>query len=275
MSLLKFLHRRIRHLVALSILIAVICFILAQYDTSLRRTSYITGWSLASIVLLLTCYNLRKRLTFLPILGSSRAWMQIHIYFGILAVVVFLFHIGFRVPDGRFEQSMAALFLFVSASGFYGLYITRVVPKKLTAVSGEYIYEQIPQLRRKIRNQAVQIVEECSPYAPSLAQLYLDKLAAFFDRPRGVLFYAVPNGRTRRSLMLQLNNMDRYLPEEGHSPKQKLIDLVSQKDDLDYHYAMQGRLKLWLFVHIGTTYSMIVFAVFHTVMVHAFHGGLR
>ena len=75
--------------------------------------------------------------------------------------------------------------------------------------------------------------------------------------------------------MLQLNNMDRYLPEEGHSPKQKLIDLVSQKDDLDYHYAMQGRLKLWLFVHIGTTYSMIVFAVFHTVMVHAFHGGLR
>ena len=69
--------------------------------------------------------------------------------------------------------------------------------------------------------------------------------------------------------------MNRYLPEDGRESSKQLIELVSKKDDLDYHLAMQGRLKIWLFVHIATTYSMLIFAAFHTVLVHAFHGGLR
>lgn len=275
MEFLKFVYRRIRQIAALALLVAVVSFLILQLDASLQRTSFITGWSVLGICGLLTCYNLRKRLTFLPILGSSRAWMQIHIYFGFLAVVVFLFHIGFRIPNGQFEFLLACLFMFVSASGFYGLYITRVVPKKLTAVREEVVFEKIPSLRVKLCNQARRVVEDCASFAPTLSDFYLEKLAKFFESPRGLTYFAIPTGRMKRSLVLELMNMDRYLPENGRESSKQLIELVSKKDDLDFHLAMQGRLKLWLFVHIATTYSMLILAVFHTVLVHAFHGGLR
>ena len=275
MDFIKFAIRRIRQLTALAILVGIVAFMISRLDQSLQRTSFITGWSLLGVVLLLSCYGLRKRLSFIPILGSSRAWMQIHIYFGFVAVVVFLFHIGFRVPDGRFEILLAGLFAFVSLSGFYGLYITRVVPKKLTAVSEEFVFERIPSLRVQLKERAHEIVFGCAKFAPALVDFYLDKLASFFESPRGAVYYAIPNGRLKRSLMRELSNIDRYLPEDGRKPSQELKSLISKKDDLDFHFAMQGRLKLWLFAHIAATYSMLILAIFHTVLVHAFHGGLR
>lgn len=273
-GIIQFAVRRIRQLAALAILIAVVAWLLSQLDRTLHRTSFITGWSLIGVIGLLTCYNLRKRLAFLPFLGSSRAWMQIHIYFGFVAVVVFLFHIGFRVPDGKFEILLASLFMFVSVSGFYGLYITRVVPKKLTAVKEEVIFERIPGIRFQLREQAKEITTSCAKLAPALVDFYLEKLATFFESKRGMVYYAIPNGRWKRSLIRELNNMDRYLPEDGRKPSQQLKELISRKDDLDFHHAMQGRLKIWLFGHIASTYGMLVLAIFHTVLVHSFHGGL-
>ena len=51
------------------------------------------------------------------------------------------------------------------------------------------------------------------------------------------------------------------------------IKLIQAKDSLDYHRAMQGLLKGWLFVHIPLTYAMLVFIFVHVVLVHAFRGG--
>ena len=50
--------------------------------------------------------------------------------------------------------------------------------------------------------------------------------------------------------------------------------MVRKKDDLDYHTAMQGRLKMWLFVHIAMTWSLLIFSVVHGVLAHAYGGGL-
>ena len=271
-KLIRFLARRLRQLVAIALLLGVVAFLVAQLDRSLHRTPFITGWTLLGVVGLLMSYNLRKRLTFLPFLGSSRAWMQIHIYFGFTAVVIFLFHIGFRLPDGKFESLLAILFLFVSVSGFYGLYITRVVPRKLTSVNEEVVFERIPSMRSQIQKQAREISVNCAKLAPAVADFYLQRLAAFFEGRRSVLYYALPTGHLKRSLMRELNNIDRYLSKTGRQPSEELKNLISRKDDLDFHQAMQGRLKLWLFVHIATTYGMLVLAVFHVVLVHAFHG---
>lgn len=270
---LRFMVRRIRQLAALATLLAVVAWVVAQLDQSLYRTSFITGWTLLGLVGLLMSYNLRKKLTFLPFLGSSRAWMQIHIYFGLAAVVVFLFHIGLRIPNGKFETLLASLFLVVSVSGFYGLYITRVIPKKLTAVHQEVIFERIPSLRQQIRQQAREIAVQSATLAPAIADFYVQRLASFFEGRRSLLYYALPTGHTRRSLMREMNSLDRYLPENGRQSSEQLKDLISRKDDLDFHQAMQGRLKIWLFVHIAATYGMLVLAVFHTILVHAFHGG--
>ena len=49
--------------------------------------------------------------------------------------------------------------------------------------------------------------------------------------------------------------------------------LVRQKDGLDYHRALQRALKLWLFVHLPFTYALMLFTLFHIVLVFAFSGG--
>ena len=70
--------------------------------------------------------------------------MQLHIYVGWSTFVVFGFHIGWKTPNGYLEGFLALLYLVVALSGVYGLFITRLVPKRLTAIGEEVVFERIP-----------------------------------------------------------------------------------------------------------------------------------
>src|SRR5437762_650964 len=78
----------------------LICSILivrlyGRYVGVMPRIDYLSGWALFSLILALTVYNGRKKLPFLP-LFSSEAWLQFHIYVGLLTAVLFAIHIGYR-----------------------------------------------------------------------------------------------------------------------------------------------------------------------------------
>ena len=51
-----------------------------KYST-LVNYACLTGWALLVGMFVLTIYNVRKKLPFLP-LGKSETWLQIHIYLG-------------------------------------------------------------------------------------------------------------------------------------------------------------------------------------------------
>jgi hypothetical protein len=78
----------------------------------------------------------------------------------------------------------------------------------------------------------------------------------------------------RRQLIAEITDLDRYLAEDQRAISRQLSAMVAQRDDLDYQYAIQGRMKVWLFVHIGLTYSLLVVSLLHMLMAHAFDGGL-
>src|SRR5258706_15094839 len=84
-----------------------------RFSHSLPNYAYLTGWVFFGVMVLLTIYNARKKLPFLP-LGSSESWLQIHIYAGFFTVVLFLIHLNFRVPTGWFEGTLAWLYLLVT-----------------------------------------------------------------------------------------------------------------------------------------------------------------
>jgi len=77
----------------------------------------------------------------------------------------------------------------------------------------------------------------------------------------------------RRALMSEMQDLKRYLCEPEQSGCERLFTLVRRKDDLDFHDARQKVLKLWLFVHIGLTYTLVLLAVLHGLLAHAFDGG--
>ena len=124
-----------------------------RWHDALPNYAYLTGWVFFGVMVLLTIYNARKKLPFLP-LGSSESWLQIHIYAGFFTVVLFLIHLNFRLPTGWFEGVLAWLYALVTGSGIVGLFITRVLPRRLATHGGEVIYEKIPALRHGLRTEA-------------------------------------------------------------------------------------------------------------------------
>lgn len=268
-----FWRRRLRHMALFGVLLALACAMVWVQYQSLTDTGFTTGYSLLVAMGILTSYTLKKRCSFLRFLGTSSAWLHAHVYLALGCTVFFFIHIGFRFPDGILEQALAAIFLIVSGSGMTGLYMTRRYPVRLAATRQEYVFELIPVERSRVVHQAETLLLGAGAASPSLGDFYQERMLPFLVESRSLWFLAFPTGRRKRSLLRELRNLDRYLPIEQRSVAMELGRLIQNKDDLDFHYALQGQLKLWLFVHIGFTLALLVLVAIHTVLVHAFDGG--
>ncbi len=237
---------------------------------------YLTGWSLLGLMLILTAYNSRKKLPFLPLL-SSRLWLQLHLWLGLLTAIVFLLHSRWRWPTGWFESMLSALFVGVTLSGIVGWWISRAIPKQLTTVGGEVPYERIPIIRRSLREQAEALVLKGIPTAKAstLADFYAGRLAGFFAGENHFWAHIFGSRRSLNTLLGQLAELGRFLNAEEKKTIGQLADLVRQKDALDFQAAKQFLLRAWLFVHIPLTYGLLVFSFAHVVIVYAYSGGTR
>jgi hypothetical protein len=236
--------------------------------------AYLTGWTLLVAMLMLTFYNARKKLPFLP-LGNSETWLQIHIYIGFFTVVVFLIHLNFRMPRGGFEITLAWLFALVSGSGAVGWFFSRGLPRRLATRGGEVIFEKVPALRHALKTGAENLALGADAKSPVIAEFYARRLAAFFDGPKNFWQHVFESRRPLNVLMAELDDLRRFASETDRATLDKLGALVRQKDGLDYHRAVQLMLKLWLFVHIPLTYGLLIFTALHIVLVFGFSGGAR
>src|SRR5689334_10060271 len=90
----SFAHRRVRNSLLLVLVLAIITAWWRFEVLTLRPHAFMSGGLLLGAVGFLALYNIRKRLTFLP-LGTSAAWLQIHLYVGLGAMWLFLLHISF------------------------------------------------------------------------------------------------------------------------------------------------------------------------------------
>jgi hypothetical protein len=242
-----------------------------RWSQEVPHFDYLSGWALLAVMILLALYNLRKKLPFLP-LGSSETWLQIHIYAGFFTVTLFLIHLRFRFPTGWFEGTLAWLYLLVTGTGVVGLVLSRVLPRRLATRGGEVIYEKIPALRHLLRLEAETLA--LSSDSP-IAEFYAGHLHGFFSGPKHFWLHLLDSRRPLNALMVELEELRRYLNESQRATLEKLEELVKRKDGLDYCCALQATLKLWLFVHLPLTYSLMIFSVLHVVIVAAFAGGAR
>jgi hypothetical protein len=270
----QFWRRRLRHVTLFLLLSAVGGLWLYWHQQNLGRTSFPSGYGLLFMVLVLAAYRLRKQWHFLRSLGSSSAWFHVHIYLGFAAFILFWVHVDFRWPMGTLEQILATVFLLITGSGFYGLYITRTYPRKLTAVGKEVLFEQIPIQRRQLVHRAETLALDAKYQSEFLLEFIDKRLLPFLTRGRSLSYLLFPNGGTRRALLTEVENLNRYLPAEHQSGTGSLKRLIQDKDDLDFHYALQGRLKGWMFIHICLTGGLLVLAGAHTLLVHVFQGGV-
>jgi hypothetical protein len=247
-----------------------------HFSARVPRLAYLSGWALFGAMLLLTAYNARKMLPFLPLL-SSRTWLEFHVYAGLFTVVLFGLHLRGRLPTGPFEIVLATLFALVTVSGIVGLFLSRVLPARLTTAGGEVPFERIPAIRHSLKMQAETLALQSAPESRSviLADFYRRRLKGFFDGPRHFWPHVCEVRRPLNRLLQEVGDLKRYLDDEDRATLDALAVLVRQKNGLDYHRALQLVLKGWLFVHIPLTYSLLLVTLAHIVLVFAFSGGAR
>ncbi len=275
--MMTFASRRRRNvLIAAIVAIAIVAVHRLYFTASLVQTSYWTGWTLLSLMLVLAAYNLRKKMPFLP-LGTSAAWLQLHIYVGLLTIVLFVAHVGYAVPNGRLEQLLALLYVLVAGSGVVGLFFTRFLPPRLNRRGENVMYDRIPVVRRRIHAEAERLVFDSvkDGNVTTISDFYRQHLVHFMEAPRNFWSHLVGSTRPRHALLTQMNDLTRYLDQSDRSDLEQLAALVRTKDDLDYRHMGLSVLRWWLFVHIPLTYGLLVVALVHLVLVHAFAGGSR
>ena len=93
-------------------------------------------------------------------MGRAQAWMRGHLWMGALSFPMILLHAGFRAR-GPLTMVLMTLLTITFLSGILGALLQHFVPKRLTAsVELETIYEQIPQVREQLRQEASGIIEQ-------------------------------------------------------------------------------------------------------------------
>ena len=258
-----------RRLIGVSVTVFAVLFSLVLVwliDARLGHASVFSGSALLACLCGLILIGVRRRLPILP-LGKVSTWTQVHLYIGFFSSAIYWMHVPAIVGDGVLECSLSIVFLIVTISGFYGLYASRTLPKRLTAVEGQHRFDRIQWHRDQISSSARQLLDGLGEASAIrvLGNFYAKYLIPFFDTPPSLPYLLVPNGLRRRRLTSGLKELDRYLENEGRASAGKFIALVRHRDDLDYQFALQLRLRVWLVVH-GTLSTLLLLAS----IVHAF-----
>ena len=74
----------------------------------------------------------------------------------------------------------------------------------------------------------------------------------------------IPTGGRRRRLLSDLKDLERYVENDGRSTADRFAALVRRRDDLDYQFALQLRLRLWVAFHSILTVALVVGGLAHS-----------
>ena len=268
----------VRRTIGTTICVIAAVILLATWTLAqgtLIRGDFASGWLLVGMIVFLALYNVRKALPFLP-LGSSRMWLQLHIYVGLMTSFVFAVHVNFRIPNGMFECLLALTYLLVFFSGIIGLWMTRTFPKRLAGLGQEVIYESVPILIRQLRTRIEELLlptDDSSSTA--LAEFYRDHILPFLeDGGRRLTYLMSGTNPDYQRLSRAIADQTRYLNDDEKQQLAEAEKLVIRQNQINTQASLQFALKVWLFVHIPATWVLLIFAFFHSMLVHAWSGGL-
>ncbi len=263
---LSFKNRRRISLSVTAMLLAIVWLVAWIQEGRLSRASVFTGSTVLGSLVLLALLGVRRRIPVLR-LGSVSTWTQIHIYTGLFAAGVYVMHVPAIIAGGFFECGLSIVFLLVSLSGLYGVYASRTLPRQLTAVGEQYRFDRVGWHRGQIAQSAQELLEELSEQSGVhvLGRFYHSFLEPFFNGRPTMAYVIAPSGIRRRRLISGLKELDRYLESDSRSTSGRLAALVRRRDDLDYQFALQLRLRTWVVVHSVFSVILIIAAAMHAI----------
>jgi hypothetical protein len=126
-------------------------------------------------------------------LGRAQAWMRGHLWLGLLALPMTLFHGGFQF-GGTLTRVLMWLLIITIASGVFGAALQHYIPRMMTSDAPlETIYDEIGHVRALLREEADRAVETvCGNLDFSKSSVEETQRAGGFTALRPIAATAVP-----------------------------------------------------------------------------------
>ncbi len=227
-------------------------------------------------------------------IGSVQMWLRAHIWLTLFTVPLVMFHCGFH-SGGPHTSWLILLYIFVMASGFFGLALQQFMPRLMKErLPREVIFEQIPHIRGLLFEAALKLRKEIhdlqkatlekpavavpagvpgtEPAVPANATPALpdaslqifgefldDECLPYLHAQRGDRLH-LGDTRTAGDLfrLLKLGIADEWEP--------KITQLQQWCDDrrlMDLQVKFHHWLHGWLLIHVPTSFALLIFTAWH------------
>jgi hypothetical protein len=239
-------------------------------------------------------------------IGTGQAWLRAHIWLGLLAFPLILFHSGLLFGHGLTLWLMI-LFTIVMVSGIVGVLLQNILPRTmLVRVQAETTFEQIPHVIDVLRDEADQLVasvcgtlgnerkraENEGPVNPGSASMKRDGFVqgkVVKSKPKVVQvlegsaplknFYLsevqpflTPRFKNdsrlsvQRSAIALFDHTRTLVPETMHETLRDLESVCEERRQLALQVRLHYWLHLWEFLHIPISYALLVMSAVHAVV---------
>lgn len=199
-------------------------------------------------------------------LGKSLTWVQLHIYGGTLFLFLMFLHIDFKLPHGPLNWWLWSIAIWVTLSGFLGLFLQKWIPKMLSsALNIEVRYDRIEELVNELKGKAD---KEAAKAATPIKDFYNRTIAPEMERPvfRWAHFIDITGGNLAK--IRQMDYLRELLSDEDLSSLDKIESYYLTKLECDAHYTLQRPLRIWLITHLPLSLLLFVLLFIHLYAVY-------
>ena len=191
-------------------------------------------------------------------LGRAQTWMRGHLWLGVLTLPLILFHAGFAFR-GTLTAVLTALLFIVVVSGILGAILQHYLPRMITTrVPMETIYEEIPNVRAQLREEAEQLVGALAVEAEHDDKVRFRETYASSIRP----FLEAPE--TAASPVFE--SLRRTMPVALHPALEDLENICEEERQLSRQRRLYHWLHAWLLVHVPLSIALLLLGGIHAVM---------
>lgn len=246
---------------------------------------YTLGGVATALVLWLSWLGIRKR-SYRSRVGSVQGWTSAHVWLGLAVLPIAAMHGAFQV--GWNVHTLAfALMTIVVLSGIYGLFAYMSLPQRMARIAGGKRRDDWLTELNRIDARLRELVQGADAHTRAVVESAIDRatlgggvIAQLFglDGSRivdpdgdGEAGRLVPN-RGQQRLIDFLSERIPHAEKRGEaSMLQELLSLSGRRrmvlETLRKSIALQGRLQIWLYLHIPLTVGLLAALTVHILVV--------
>ena len=222
------------------------------------------GTAAATLMIIVALLGLRRRMNRIALrlkLGKAKSWLHVHIYGGMIFLLLALMHSGFHIPKGMLTWWLWFLSIWVTISGLIGVFLQKWIPKLLTSgLAVEVVYERIPELIKEIRRKAHDLAQSCTDPVKDFYQKNI-AFALVSPQPRLIYYLDITGGIQSRTKKFEY--LHEFLSTKEKDKLTQLKAFYRTKLEIDAHYTLQKTLRWWLYLHVPSSLVLIILLGFH------------